>query len=197
MTEIRKYLWLSQILLFALLGTCCLIVPNVVVSNGGVSNFGNHFSTFGLYSLAFLSNIFFIYLVAKRILKKFQNFHKVAYVLLSYCLLESLVLISTFPRHFSWTFSYIHDYLGVALFYIELGLTIWFVSKRKTALTALFLVIELIGQVIGLFSILKTVQLLLVGQLLASFGFGLFLVIIFPDILRTEALVKNKKRQGQ
>jgi len=107
------------------------------------------------------------------------------------------VLISTFPRHFSWTFSYIHDYLGVALFYIELGLTIWFVSKRKTALTALFLVIELIGQVIGLFSILKTVQLLLVGQLLASFGFGLFLVIIFPDILRTEALVKNKKRQGQ
>src|SRR5271156_6610835 len=114
LNKLKKYLWLSQISLFLSLIICCLIIPSVVIRNGGVSNFGNSRKTIVLYILGFSLCMFFYCLAANLLYesKKVKKSAKMFWILAG---LNLLVLISTFPRHISYRFSEIHDYLGIAL----------------------------------------------------------------------------------
>jgi hypothetical protein len=185
-SNLKKYLYLSQATLFVCLLICSLIIPSVLIKNGGVSNFGNHLNTVVFYVLGFLSNIVFIYLVAEVILKFEENLVYIArgFMLLSF--LTFVVLISTFPRHFSFTFSVIHDYLGIALFSYYIIISIWIVLKQYSPLALALLSIEAIGSTIGLLSTLKITHLLFVGQIIGALGFGLLLCIVFPKIINNQ-----------
>ena len=185
MTEIKHYLWLSQILLFSLLIVCCLIIPSVVIRNGGVSNFGNHLSTIVPYILGFSLSIIFLCIAAYTLLKLNNNLWRMACLLLILGLLNLLVLLSTFPRHSSWTYSDIHDDIGIVLYAYEFLVSVWIVLKIKTSKSLLFILIEAIGSIIGLLSILKIVHFLFIGQFVGALGFGLLLVTIFPVIIET------------
>lgn len=180
--DLKKCLWLSQISLLGLLVVCCLIIPSVVVANGGVSNFGNHRSTVVLYILAFSLCVFFVYL-SGRILIKLSSSKRLGVLLYVLAFLYLLVLVSTFPRHISWTFSEIHDYLGIVLFAYEFVLSIWLVLNQKSYKSYLMLVIEAVGSMTGLLSILKFIHLLFIGQMVGAIGFGIILVALFPRLI--------------
>ncbi|HUD05949.1 MAG TPA: hypothetical protein VMR18_03510 [Candidatus Saccharimonadales bacterium] len=181
--EVKKYLLLSQASLLGLLLICCLIIPSVVIKNGGVSNFGNHRSTIVIYILSFSLCIVFLCLAASALLKHKASYNFIGYLLFFLALQELLVLISTFPRHISFMFSDIHDYLGIVLFTYQLVLSIWFILKIKNYKSTLILIGEFLGNTIGLLSILKVIHFLFIGQFIGAIGFGVLLVTCLPTII--------------
>jgi hypothetical protein len=60
MVLVKRYLCISQVALAGLLICCSLILPSVVTTEGGVSNFGNHASTVIPYVAAFALSIYFL-----------------------------------------------------------------------------------------------------------------------------------------
>lgn len=192
MKDVKKYLWLSQISLWGLLVICTLIIPSVAISNGGVSNFGNHLSTVILYTLSFSLSALFLGLAAAALTRISRNLQTMAGLLLLLGLLELLVLISTFPRNISWTYSEIHDDLGIVLFAYEFMLAVWFVIKRKSNNTIAIFLIEFIGSLIALLTVLRFFHLLFVGQAIGGLGFGLLLITCFPNMVEPIARHKEK-----
>jgi hypothetical protein len=185
MNNLKRYLWLSQLSLFSLLIVCTLIIPSVASSNGGVSNFGNHSSTIVLYILAFALCSGFL-LMSARILTKDKVNKVIGYILIVLALLELLVLVSTFPRHLSWTYSVIHDDIGIALFGYQFLISIWLVLKLKKIKNILLFLVEFIGSLIALLTILKLFHLLFIGQMIGSVGFGILLAMSLPAIIESK-----------
>jgi hypothetical protein len=192
--RLERYLLLSQLSLIGLLFVCCVLLPSVVIDNGGVSNFGNHRLTVVPYSLSFGLSIAFLGCAAWRLSTLPHRPWSHSGLLLGLGLLESAVLLSTFPRHIAWTYSVIHDDLGIALFTYEFCWSVWLVAHRYSPLAALMLGVEAVGSLIALVSILKLVHLLFIGQGVATGGFSILLVGFFPALIRATA---NQNRQAQ
>ena len=192
MLEFKRCLWLSQSLLLGLLLVCSLMIPSVAMHNGGVSNFGNDHSTELLYILGFSSSVFFLILAGWKVLKMIPKFTGIAILLFGLSALTLLVLLSTFPRHISWSYSVLHDDLGIALYTYEFMLSVWLVIKLKSSLTIWLIIIELTGSIFGLMSILKIIHFLFIGQAIGSIGFALILVIILPEVLAVK--LKHQSR---
>jgi hypothetical protein len=184
--RLGRYLLLSQLSLLSLLLVCCLLLPSVVAHNGGVSNFGNHRRTVIPYTLSFASSIAVLGLAALRLLDLARGLWRQAGLLLVLGLLESAVLLSTFPRHIAWTYSVIHDDLGIALFAYEFCWAVWLVTRRSSQLAVLLVLLQSLGSLAALLSILKIVHLLFVGQLVATVGFSFLLVGTFPATIKTD-----------
>lgn len=163
-----------------------MITPSVAIKNGGVSNFGNHIITVVPYTLSFLLEAMFIYLAAEKITKMNEAAINLVRVLRGLSILILIVLISTFPRHFSFTFSDIHDYLGIALFSYQLIFSIWMVANNANLRSWAFLLTQISGSVVGLLSITKVIHFLFIGQFVGSLGFALSLCLIFPVILQSK-----------
>lgn len=184
MIELKKYLLYSQAALLISIVICSLIIPSVVTNEGGISNFGNYISTFFIYSLGFILNIIFIYLAAKVIINKSQKLLYVARGLMILSLLTLLVYLSTFPRHLSFAFSDIHDYLGIALYVYELIIALYILNKLRKLSIFVILVVQISGSLIGLLSIYKLIDWLYVGQLVGAIAFSFILAIGLPEYLQ-------------
>jgi len=191
MREVKNYLGLSQILLLGLLLICSFIVPSVAISNGGASNFGNHLSTVVLYILSFSLCSFFLILAAVKLIQMSRSLRIVAGLLLLLSLLYMLVLISTFPRRISWTYSVIHDDLAIILFAYEFLLSLWLVVKPNNINVIAAFLIELGGSFIALLTVLNFFNLLFVGQTVAGLGFALLLITRLP--YKAELILTKKK----
>lgn len=187
MDEIKKYLVYSQVSLLFLLGVCTVIIPSVAKKEGGVSNFGNHISTVVIYIMAFLLDATFLYLAASKIQKYNKKLIYISRGIMVLCGLLIAVLVSTFPRHFNYTFSAIHDYIAIILYSYQLLITLWIIKKKFSSLVFTFLIIQFVGSAISLLSILKVVDLLYVGQIVGSLGFALVLIYGLPDVITKEA----------
>jgi len=192
MQRLRTYLIGSQATLFILLIICSFIDTNVVKTNGGVSNFGNYPATVALYSLGFSLCVLFLWLAADYILQKSLNLKNLAYVIFLLGLLYLMVLLSTFPRHFSYAYSRVHDYLGIALYSVEFFLSLWIILKKYTTVAIALFSLEVIGMFIGLFSLLKFIHFLYIGQLIGALGFALILIVFLPPRVKYEL---NKTKQ--
>jgi hypothetical protein len=191
MTQIKKYLFFSQASLLLCIFISSLIIPSVVAKEGGVSNFGNHLSTVGFYTIGFVLNIVFLYLSAELMLKLSPELPHVARGLMLVCFLTFLVFLSTFPRHLSFTFSDIHDYIGIVLFGLEFLISIWLVEKQRTYQAFTWIAIEIIGSIVGLLSILKVIHWLYVGQIVGALGFALILVLVLPDVIQQAIITEE------
>ena len=168
-------------------------MPSVAIKNGGVSNFGNHVSTVVPYVLAFLLNVVFIYLASRAILKLGSRLAYIARALMLLSVLTLIVFISTFPRHYNFTYSDIHDDLGIVLYSYEFLISVWIVMKRPTAMAKALLSMQAIGSMVGLLSALKVIHFLFLGQIVGAAGFGLLIGIILPKVIETELDLKSDK----
>ncbi len=187
MKDVKKYLIFSQASLLILLGVCTLIIPSVAEKEGGVSNFGNHISTVLLYSLSFVLEASLIYLAAIKIQKIDKKLAYIAKGLIVLSVLLLVLLISTFPRHISYTFSAIHDYIAIVLYSYQFLIGLWIITKKYNSKLLVFIIIQMIGSAISLLSILKYIDFLYVGQIVGSVGFSLVLIYGLPDVISKEA----------
>jgi hypothetical protein len=160
----------------------------VVITNGGVSNFGNYRSTVILYVAGFSLCIIFLCQAAWLLFQASLRKGAVLIVLLSILILA--VLLSTFPRHISYGYSELHDYLGIALYQYELGLSIWFIARFPNRFNVLTFIVEVIGSLVGLLSIVKVIHFLFVGQIIGGIAYGILFIRVLPAII--EAAQKRR-----
>lgn len=186
MHKFKRYLRLSQINLFGWLLLSSVLASSVVFKNGGVSNYGNHYSTVIFFSIAFLAGAIYIYLAAESLILLNRRFKHLARYLNILSALMLLVFVTTFPRRFGVIFSDIHDNISIFLFGYEFLLALWLVLKRPKLDTITFMLIMATGSLVGLFSSLHIIHLMFVGQMVGALGFALLLVLILPKVISTE-----------
>ena len=189
MENFKRYLVLSQIHLFAWLLLSSALVSSVVFDNGGVSNYGNHYSSVIFYSLAFLVSFIYLYLAANSLLKMNGKFLYLARCIKFLCVLLFLVFITTFPRRFGDIFSDIHDNVSKFLFFYEFLFAMWMLYKHTKLDAIFYLLIMTTGSLIGLLSSMHLLNLMFIGQMVGALGFALLLVLVLPKIV--DADIKN------
>lgn len=172
--------------MFAWLLLSSFIVSSVVVKNGGVSNYGNHYSTFIFYSIAFLADIIYLNLAAESVLLLGRRFKYLARYLNILCVLTLLVFVSTFPRRFGAVFTDFHDYISMVLFGYEFILAVWLIFKRTRIDTLVYALIMFAGSLVGLLSAIHKLHLMFVGQMVGSLGFALLLVFVLPKVITND-----------
>lgn len=197
MKNFKRYLWISQINLFAWLIFSSFIVSSVVFTNGGVSNYGNHYSTVLFYAIAFFADAVYLYLASESLLLLDQRFKYLTRYLHVLCLLLLLVFVTTFPRRFGMAYSDIHDNISKVLFGYEFLLAPWLLYKRFKLDTIIYTFIMAAGSVVGLLSSMHIVHLMFVGQMVGALGFGLLLVFVLPKVIEHEIAINHPKRSLQ
>jgi len=191
MYKFKRYLLLGQINLFGWLLLSSALASSVVINNGGVSNYGNHYNTVVFYSIAFLADAIYIYLAAESLMLMNRRFKYLARYLNILCVLLLMVFVSTFPRRFGVIFSDIHDNVSKALFGYEFLLAVWLVYKLPTLSTIGYASIMTIGSLIGLLSSMHIMNLMFVGQMVGALGFGLLLAFTLPKVVTLELKKKT------
>lgn len=191
--KFKRYLWLSQINLIAWLLVASVLASSVVFTNGGVSNYGNHYNTVLFYSFAFLGGAIYIYLAAESLLLLNRRFKLLARYLSVLSALLLLVFVTTFPRRFGVIFSDIHDNVSKLLFGYEFLLAIWLTVKRLRPDTLAYLSVMVAGSLIGLLSSMHKLNLMFVGQVVGELGFSLLLVFVLPKVVAAEIKKPTKK----
>ena len=186
MNAFKRYLRLSQINLFAWLLLASVLASSVVLTNGGVSNYGNHYNTVLFYSFAFLSSAIYIYLAAESLLLLNRRFKYLARYLHMLSVLLLLVFITTFPRRFGVIFSDIHDNVSKFLFGYEFLMALWLVYKRPKLDTVCYTMIMSTGSLVGLLSSMHILNLMFIGQMVGALGFALLLVFTLPKVVAAE-----------
>jgi len=192
--RLKRNLWLSQINLFGWLIICSFLASSVVTKNGGVSNYGNHYSTVVFYSIAFIADIVYLDLAAESLMMLGKQFKYLSRYFSLLCAITLVVFISTFPRRFGVIFTDIHDNISIALFDYELLLAIWLAFKRPKLDTFGYLLVMVSGSLVALLSAIHKIHLMFVGQMLGALGFALLLVLILPKVIETELAKRPTKR---
>lgn len=193
MKEFKRYMLLSQIHLFGWLLLSSVLVSSVVIDNGGVSNYGNHYNSVVFYSIAFLGSSIYLYLSANSLLKINRRLLSLVRSIKILCAILLLVFITTFPRRFGDVFSDIHDNVSKLLFAYEFLFALWMLYKRIKLDAICYLLIMAAGSLIGLFSSMHLLNLMFVGQMLGALGFALMLVFILPKVVSTELIKFDNK----
>lgn len=183
MPQFKRYLLLSQLNLYVWLLLSSFLASSVVFKNGGVSNYGNHYSTVVFYAAAFLGNVVCICLAANTLLKLHPRFKYVGLYLYTLAALVLMVFLTTFPRRFGDTFSAIHDNVSILLFAYEFLLALWLLFKRLVFETVAYFLIMACGLVVGSLSSAHVIHYMFVGQMLGALGFALLLVLVLPKVI--------------
>lgn len=187
MTALRRYLWLSQASFCVLLTICALVWPRVATSEGGVSNFANRWPTLPLYVLAFALCVFYLARAASVLVRLSPALRLEAAALRLVAALDLLVLASTFPRRIAWSYSVVHDDLGIALFAFEFVVGIWLVRavpRSRLVEVAFSFAAQLVGEVLALLTVLKLLHLLFWAQTVETVGFAVLLIAAVPAVAR-------------
>ncbi len=162
----------AQIAWIAPLALCALLAPKVALSEGGVSNFGNHLVTAPLYVVSFAGNALLLLGVARAAAVALPHARAVALGLRVVAALELVVLATTFVRRFSFTWSLVHDDLGVAQFAAAAVLAVLVVARWPRPSALAYLAVQVAGSLVGLFSALRIIHVLFWGQVVGSLGFA-------------------------
>ena len=173
----------AQVAWIAPLALCALLDPHVALSEGGVSNFGNHVATAPLYVVSFAGNALVLLGAARFVAASLPRAGPITLGLRVVASLEMVVLASTFVRRFSFTWSIVHDDLGVAQFAAAVVLAVAIVARWPRLDALAYLAAQVAGSLLGLLSALRIVHVLFWGQVIGSLGFALVLGAVLAGAL--------------
>lgn len=180
-----EYLKYSQISLFSSLAVCFLLVPKVIYDNRGVSYFGNHHLTIVPYAIGLILTSYFMFKASVALPTKNKRVVLLSKVLKVMAVLLIGVLLT--PYKISDTMYHIHVGVGSLLFSIQFFLIIWLVVNTPTSKSNRFLLgTLLLGNVISMISLLPTVQIMLLGQIITQLSFGLLLIRTTQQLTRID-----------
>ncbi|MGC8498015.1 MAG: hypothetical protein ACP5OV_00730 [Acidimicrobiales bacterium] len=162
----------AQVVWIAPLALCALLDPHVAASEGGVSNYGNHLATAPLYVVSFAGNALVLLGAARAIAGVLARPRALAWGLRAVAVLELVVLATTFVRRYSFTWSLVHDDLGVAQFAAAAGVAVVIVARWPRPSAFVFLGVQVAGSLGGLLSALRVIHLLFWGQVVGSLAFA-------------------------
>ncbi len=174
----------AQIVWIAPLALCALLDPHVALSEGGVSNYGNHVATAPLYVVSFGGNALGLLAVARALPGVVARARALVLGLRAVAALELVVLATTFVRRYAFTWSLVHDDLGVAQFAAAAAVAVVIVARWPRPCALAFLGVQVAGSLLGLLSALRIIHLLFWGQVVGSLGFAATVGIVLARGLR-------------
>lgn len=179
MTRVARYLLYAQLSLFVFILVCTLIIPHFLFerNEGGVSNYGIYARTVIPYSLAYGLCAVLTIRSALLIPKTVPLYRQLKYMLLLLGFLYLIVLLSTYPYKINHVFGIVHEYVDLLLFVFEIIAASWlaFILVRRARTIVLF-AIQLAGTTLLLLTLIGSIHILFITEVLTGFAFGLLLV---------------------
>lgn len=178
-----QHLILSQVSFFIFISLCILLIPSFLFASneGGISNYGVHYLTVIPFSIAFFLSGFFVFRAAQCIPKSSNRLKQLGYILYTLAVLSLLVLLSTYPYKVNKSFTRLHLLIGLIVFFFESITAIWLSLRlQKNLWNIVLLTIQALGFILGVLTLMGTVRLLFIVQLVTTFSFG-FLLIRYTD----------------
>jgi hypothetical protein len=174
-----RFLLLSQCSLFLFLAVCVAIVPHVLLARdeGGVSNYGIYGKTVVPFTIALVACGVFILMAAQiaprtpTVLERFRCALQILGVLFL------LLLTTTYPYKLNPMLKDVHVGVGSILFLFEMAMGIWIaVVLQRDWITVLLLLLQAIGFLLALSTLIGVLHILFISQIIASLAFGVLLV---------------------
>ncbi len=182
-----KYLLSGYICFFALLLVCIILLPQGLLVNHGISYFGDNDNTRIFYILAFAVLGIFMLLGAWSLPGE-RQLRPVRWSLFLYALLLYGIAISTYtiyPRLGVW-----HVPFGITLFVLQFALASWLVfAVDNNKINRTLYVVQFVGGVISLLSLLHVTTYLIEGQIIYQLMFGSLLI---RSLVRIGATTKGE-----
>ncbi len=155
------------------------IHPSFVLkgNEGGLSDYGVHAKTVIPYTLALALLALYNRRAAALLSVDDRRSRGVRVVLLSYCTIVSLVLLSTYAYTINDVLKDLHFGLGTVLIVVVCAGSIWMYGlERPTALVSLFLAVQLTGDALSLATVFGVLHVLFLSEMLSNIGFAALLV---------------------
>lgn|ERR1039458_3130684 len=177
--KVVRYLFLSQLNLLIFLGICTVIMPGYLFerNEGGVSNYGVHNATVVPFTLAFLLSGVFVLLAAYAMPRSAKQLNRLRYALYGLSGLLALNLATTYGYKTSAALNNLHITSVIIIFWFEMAMAAWMVlALLKDRTSAVVLAIQFIGFLMGGLTLIGTLHLLFVTQVITGLAFGILLV---------------------
>ena len=178
-SKVVYYVKLSQLSFFWFLAICTVLMPRFLLerNEGGISNFGVHALTVVPFSLAFTVCAACLWQAAHLLATKTPLAKQFRTVLLGFSILLFLTLLSTYPYKINQSFDAIHIWMGIILFYAELGAAVWLTFKIvRNKSSYLLLFVGVIGFALATLTLIGWLHLLFISQMVTAAAFGLLLI---------------------
>lgn len=144
---------------------------------GGLSNYGVHAKTVIPYTLALALLALYNQRAASHLSADDRRSRGIRVVLLSYCTIVSLVLLSTYAYTLNDVLKDLHFGLGTILIIVVCAGSIWMYRlEPPTAFVTLSLVVQLTGDALTLATVFGVLHMLFLAEMLSNIGFAALLV---------------------
>lgn len=178
MRDSVRLLILAQLILWAFLFICFLLIPHYLLerNEGGLSNYGVYARTIVPYTLAFgLCGL--LSLQAARVLSpKIERRRELRWMLAGFGWLCLFVLESTYLYQVNGVLDDIHIVAGIVLFVFETAAALWlgWVYPRDW-LQDFWLVVQLFGFILSVLTFAGHLHILFIAEIMTGLGFGVLL----------------------
>lgn len=168
-------------LLAITIAICTILMPQFLFSTdqGGVSNYGVQTRTLWVFTLGFIGCGALIIAGALRLPVSANHRRALRNVLLLVGVLTLLVAVTTYTYKINHFFNLLHVYSTVALFLVQVPITLWFyrISKNKGRDVKL-LAIFMLGFTLSVLTYFGLIHVLFVAEVMTIFSFGALMIFI-------------------
>jgi hypothetical protein len=160
-------------------GVCVALHPGFVLkgNEGGLSDYGVHLKTVIPYTFSLALLVLCNLRAASLYSDGDRQTRRLRFLLLSYCSVLGLILLSTYVYTLNGDLKVLHFGFGALLMVVVAVGSIWMYRLRPPSATVrIFLVVQIVGDVLNLATAVGALHVLFLAEVLSNIGFALILI---------------------
>jgi hypothetical protein len=165
----------GQICFGLFIAICVALHPGFVLkwNEGGMSDYGSHIGTALPYTLALLGLAEFSRRAASLYRQSDRTTRRLRRVLYFYSAIVLVMLVSTYVYTLNFTLRDFHFGFGTILILFEVSSSVWmFLLFRRLVWDGIFLIMQIVGSVLCLITIVGVLHVLFFAEMLTGAGFA-------------------------
>jgi Na+-transporting NADH:ubiquinone oxidoreductase subunit NqrD len=165
----------GQICFGLFIAICVALHPGFVLkwNEGGMSDYGSHIETALPYTLALLGLAEFSRRAASLYRQSDRTTRRLRRVLYFYSAIVLVMLVSTYVYTLNFTLRDFHFGFGTILILFEVSSSVWmFLLFRRLVWDGIFLIMQIVGSVLCLITIVGVLHVLFFAEMLTGAGFA-------------------------
>jgi len=158
---------------------CVALHPGFVLkgNEGGLSDYGVHIKTAVPYTLSLALLVLCNLRAAFLYPEGDRETRRLRFLMLTYCGVVGLILLSTYVYTLNGDLKDLHYGLGTLLMVVVAVGSVWMYRLRPPSATLrIFLVIQIVGDVLNLATAVGALHVLFLAEVLSNIGFALILI---------------------
>jgi hypothetical protein len=169
----------GQICFGLFIAICVALHPGFVLkwNEGGMSDYGSHAATALPYTLALLGLVEFSRRAASLYRQSDRTTRRLRRVLYTYSVIVLIMLVSTYVYTLNLALRDFHFGFGTVLIIFEVASSVWMFSLfRRFVWDGIFLLMQIVGSVLCLATIVGALHVLFFAEMLTGAGFAGLLI---------------------